>query len=79
MVFGIITLVIGLPRGVQLAYDYVHLRSGLIRPPVPLDQERAVLIVGTMGEDAGFSLHTHRVRALAGASAASDSIIDEAP
>ena len=44
---SLITLVIGGPYAIYLAYMWLHLQSGLIRPPVATNQARQLLIVGT--------------------------------
>ena len=44
---SLITLFIGGPYAVYLAYMWLHLQSGLIRPPVATNGARQLLIVGT--------------------------------
>ena len=44
---SLITLIIGGPYAIYLAYMWLHLQSGLIRPPVATNGARQLLVVGT--------------------------------
>lgn len=55
LVLSVITAVIAVPRGMQVGFTWMHLHSGWFRPPVKLNQERPLLVVGTMGATLGLS------------------------